>query len=147
MIALLILSVVVGGALIAAQGPIYAQMTEHLGGPLQTATLAFATATLALLMLLLLSGTPWPRKEDILSIPIWMWAGGLIGVYVVLTSVVAVPRLGVASYLVCVIIGQLGAGYAYDRFGALGMETRDFSTTNLIGLALVALGAGLTVWR
>lgn len=147
MIAALILAVIIGGALIAAQGPIYSRMAEHLGGPLQTATLAFGTGTLALMALLLVTHSPWPRKADILAVPLWMWAGGLIGVYVVLTSILAVPRLGVASYMVCVIVGQLAAGYAYDRFGAFGMGVRDFSTANLIGLGLVALGAGLTVWR
>ena len=147
MIPVLILAVILGGALIAAQGPIYSRMAEHLGGALQTATLAFGTGTLALMVLLSVSHSPWPRKADILAVPVWMWAGGLIGVYMVLTSILAVPRLGVASYMVCVIVGQLAAGYAYDRFGAFGMGVRDFSTANLTGLALVALGAGLTVWR
>ncbi|MBO9450702.1 DMT family transporter [Tropicibacter sp. R16_0] len=147
MIALLILAVILGGALIAAQGPIYTRMAELVGGPLQTAALAFGLGTLSLLMLLIATNSPLPRRSDIASVPLWMWAGGLIGVYVVVVSILAVPRLGVASYMVCVIVGQLAAGYVYDRTGAFGMEMRDFSTANLIGLGLVAFGAGLTVWR
>ncbi|SLN59910.1 hypothetical protein TRL7639_03294 [Falsiruegeria litorea R37] len=147
MILLLVVGVILGGALIAAQGPIYTRMAELLGGPLQTAALAFGLGTLALLMLLLTTGSTLPRKSDLASVPLWMWAGGLIGVYVVLVSILAVPRLGVASYMVCVIVGQLAAGYAHDRIGAFGMGVRDFSTANLIGLGLVAVGAGLTVWR
>ncbi|WP_164660880.1 DMT family transporter [Tropicibacter sp. Alg240-R139] len=147
MIVLLVLAVIAGGALIAAQGPIYTRMADQLGGPLQAATLAFGVGTLALLMLLLTTSSAVPRKSDMVSVPLWMWAGGLIGVYVVLVSILAVPRLGVASYLVCVIIGQLAAGYVYDRIGAFGMDVRGFSTVNAFGLGLVALGAGLTVWR
>jgi bacterial/archaeal transporter family-2 protein len=147
MIALLVLAVILGGALIAAQGPIYTRMAELLGGPIQTAALAFGLGALALLMLLLATSSPLPRKSDMAIVPLWMWAGGLIGVYVVLVSILAVPRLGVASYMVCVIVGQLAAGYAYDRVGAFGMSVRDFSTANLIGLGLVGFGAGLTVWR
>jgi transporter family-2 protein len=147
MTAPLILAVIVGGALIAAQGPIYSRMADQVGGPLHAAMLAFGVGTLALLVLLLTTGSPVPRKSEIAAVPLWMWAGGLIGVYVVLTSIVAVPRLGVASYMVCVIVGQLAAGYVYDRMGAFGMSVRDFSTINLLGLGLVALGAGLTVWR
>ncbi len=147
MIALLVLAVILGGALIAAQGPIYTQMAQLVGGPLQTAALAFGLGTLSLLMLLLTTGSALPRKSDIAAVPLWMWAGGVIGVYVVLVSILAVPRLGVASYMVCVIVGQLAAGFVYDRTGAFGMGVRDFSTANLIGLGLVALGASLTVWR
>ncbi len=88
-----------------------------------------------------------PRRDQLISVPVWVWAGGLIGVYVVLLSIVAVPRMGVACYMVCVILGQLGASFAYDRFGAFGMAARDFSLGNLIGLGLVAVGAEMVLWR
>ncbi|TMV04784.1 DMT family transporter [Ruegeria sediminis] len=147
MIPVLILAVIAGGALIAAQGPIYTRMAGMLGGPVQAAMLAFAVGAVALLALLTAVGGPFPRRADMAAVPLWVWAGGLIGVYVVLTSILAVPRLGVASYMVCVIVGQLAAGYAYDRFGAFGMAVREFSAANLAGLAMVAAGAVLVVWR
>ncbi len=147
MIAALVLAVVVGGALIAAQGPIYARMATQLGGPVQAAALAFTVGALALFGLLWTMGGTLPRRSDVIALPIWMWSAALIGVFVVLTSVLAVPRLGVASYMVCVIVGQLAASYAYDRFGAFGLTQREFSAGNLIGLGLVAVGAVLTVWR
>lgn len=147
MIALLVLGVIVGGALIAAQGPIYTRMAAGLGGPIPAAMLAFAIGAAALAGLLAISGGPLPRRAEITALPLWIWLGGLIGVYVVLLSILAIPRLGVASYMVCVILGQLSASYAYDRFGAFGMAARDFGPANLAGLALVALGAGLVLWR
>lgn len=143
----LIAAVIVGGALIAAQGPIYTRMAAGLGGPVQAALIAFAIGTGALFLGLAAMGGPWPRRADMAALPIWVWFGGLIGVYVVLVSILAVPRLGVASYMVCVILGQLTASYAYDRIGAFGMAAREFSTTNLLGLVLVGLGAALVVWR
>lgn len=147
MIAALILAVVLGGALIAAQGPIYSRMAQLLGSPLQAAALAFGVGTVALCFLILGTGTPLPRRAEIATVPLWIWAGGLIGVYVVVLSIFAVPRLGVASYMVCVILGQLGASYLYDRFGLLGLAPRHFSAANMVGLSLVAVGAALVVWR
>ena len=147
MIAVLVLAAVVGGALMAAQGPIYTRIAGLLGGPLQAAMLAFALGAAALLMLLFAMGAPFPRRENMAEVPVWLWGGGLFGVYAVLTSIWAVPRLGVASYMVCVIVGQLAASYAYDRFGAFGLVPRAFSTANLIGLGMVATGAALAVWR
>ncbi|MEY8840491.1 DMT family transporter [Cribrihabitans sp. XS_ASV171] len=146
MIWVLTAAVILGGALIAAQGPIYARMAGLLG-PVQTAMLAFALGAGALALLLGASGGPLPRREALASVPVWAWAGGLIGVYVVLVSMAAVPRMGVARYMVFVILGQLAAGAAYDRWGAFGMVPRELSAANLAGLVLVALGAGLVMWR
>ncbi|MEX0319572.1 MAG: DMT family transporter [Ruegeria sp.] len=147
MTGVLILAVIAGGALIAAQGPIYTRMAGMLGGPVQAATLAFAVGAAALLALLTAVGGPFPRRAEMAAVPLWVWAGGLIGVYVVLVSILAVPRLGVASYMVCVILGQLAASYAYDRAGAFGMAAREFSAANLAGLAMVGAGSVLVVWR
>lgn len=147
MTAALILAVVIGGALIAAQGAIYTRMAELLGGSIQATALAFAIGTFALFALLTITGAPFPRRSDMAAVPAWIWFGGLIGVYVVLVSIFAVPRMGIASYMVCVIVGQLAASFAYDRIGAFGMEVREFSSANLLGLGLVAVGAGLVVWR
>ncbi|MFC3613822.1 DMT family transporter [Lutimaribacter marinistellae] len=146
MIWLLTGAIVLGGALIAAQGPIYARMAGLLG-PVQTAMLAFGLGAAALAFVLVATGGPLPRRTAIASVPAWAWAGGLIGVYVVLVSIAAVPRLGVSRYMVFVIVGQLAAGAAYDHWGAFGMVPRDLSAANLAGLGLVALGAGLVMWR
>ncbi len=143
----LLLVVGAGGALIAAQGPIYVRMASTIGGPLPAALLAFTIGALALGLFMLGTRTPLPRTADIAQVPPWVWLGGLIGVLVVLLSIVAVPRLGVASYLVAVIAGQLTASYAYDRFGAFGIAPRDFSPVNVVGLLMVLAGAALVIVR
>lgn len=146
-VALLFGAVMLGGALIAAQGPIYARMSQALGGPLPAALLAFTIGAISLLLLLLVTRTPFPRGQHLQQVPVWAWFGGLIGVYVVIVSIFAVPRLGVASYMVAVIVGQIGAGFLYDRFGAFGLAARDFTPANLIGIAMVLAGAFLTTLR
>lgn len=146
-VVILIVAIVAGGALIAAQGAIYTRMADDLGGPLQAAMFAFGIGTLSLCLLLAATGGPVPRRDQFAEVPFWVWAGGLIGVYVVLTSIVAVPRLGITSYMVCVISGQLTASCLYDQYGAFGIAVRTFSTVNVIGLMLVFIGAGLVLWR
>ena len=138
---LLIALVILGGALIAAQGPIYVRMAAALGGPLPAAALAFAIGTLALGLVMAVTRTPWPDSDEFAAVPVWVWLGGLIGAFAVLVSILAVPRLGVASYAVFVITGQLGASALYDRTGLFGNAVREFSTENIAGLGLVILGA------
>ena len=144
---MLIALVALGGALIAAQGPIYVRMAAALGGPLAAATLAFAVGTLALGLAMVVTRTPWPGLAAVTAVPAWVWFGGLIGAFVVLVSILAVPRLGVASYAVFVIAGQLAASALYDRTGLFGNAVREFSTANLVGLALVMVGAVLATAR
>ena len=134
-----------GGALMAAQGPIYVRMAGIIGGPLTAAFVAFTIGAVALGLIMLGTRTSLPRTADIAQVPPWVWLGGLIGVFVVLVSIVAVPRLGVSSYMIAVITGQLTASYAYDRFGAFGIAPRDFSPVNVVGLLMVLVGAALVI--
>lgn len=138
---------VLGGALIAAQGPIYTRMAGALGGPVPAALLAFGIGTLALGAGLMISGQTFPDMGQMRAVPIWAWPGGLIGVFVVLVSVLAVPRLGVSTYLVAVIAGQMMAGYLFDRWGAFGLQVREFSAANMLGLILVIAGVVLVRFK
>ncbi|MBE1285344.1 MAG: EamA-like transporter family protein [Rhodobacteraceae bacterium] len=143
----LIIAVILGGALIAAQGPIYARMSLALGGPVQTAMLAFTIGALALVGGLITLAQPWPTRDQLAAVPLWAWFGGLIGVYVVLVSIFAIPRLGVATYSSLVIAGQLTASALFDRFGVFGVTERVFSAQNMLGLVMLALGAVLLSQR
>jgi transporter family-2 protein len=142
-----IAAAILAGGLIAAQGPIYARFGASLGSPIAAAMLAFAVGAMALGALLFMLGAPVPRRAELAAVPLWVWAGGVIGGGVVLISMHAVPRLGVGGFAVCLILGQLAASTVYDRFGAFGLAPRDISPTHLAGLFLVALGAALVLWR
>lgn len=137
---------VLAGALVAAQGPIYARLAHALGGPVQAALTAFASAT-CVLAALAAAGGVLPRAADLRALPLWVWAGGVLGIMVVAISTVAVPRLGAAGYLVALVAGQMVAGALYDRAGAFGLPPRAPSALNWLGLALVVAGALLATWR
>ena len=117
-----VLLALAAGALLAAQGPIFARLAVHAGGPVQAAIVAFATALLALLILGVATGTGLPRFAGLARMPAWLWTGGLIGMAMVLLSIHAVPRIGVAVFVAAVVCGQLIAALAYDHTGAFGLE-------------------------
>ncbi|WP_375688879.1 DMT family transporter [Pseudooceanicola sp. LIPI14-2-Ac024] len=137
---------VLAGALVAAQGPIYARMAHSLGGPLQAVLTAFTSAA-CVLALLALAGGFAPRVDALRAMPVWVWLGGMLGIAVVAISTLAVPRLGAAGYLVALVAGQMVAAALYDRAGAFGLPQRVPSALNLLGLALVVIGALLVTWR
>lgn len=146
-IGLLMIAAIVGGALIAAQGPIYARMAVGLGHPITATLIAFVIATCAIGLVAILTGVVWPSTGAVRAMPPWVWAGALIGVYQVLVSIFAVPRLGVAPFILLVIVGQILASLAYDHFGLFGLTIRPFNLQALLGAALVFIGALLVIIR
>ena len=130
----------VAGALLAAQGPILARLAVHAGGPIQAAIVAFAIGLTALVAVCLLTGGALPRPSGVLRMPIWVWAGGLIGTSLLVLTLLAVPRIGVTTFAAAVVCGQLVAALAYDYTGAFGLELRRFEPRDLAGVALLIAG-------
>ena len=79
--------------------------------------------------------------------PAWMWAGGVMGLLVVFTITFAQPRIGATATIGILIAGQLVMGAAIDRFGLFGVEQIAISWPRALGIALLAVGAALSLVR
>jgi bacterial/archaeal transporter family-2 protein len=79
--------------------------------------------------------------------PWWMLTGGVMGLLIVFTVTYAGPRIGVAATVGILIAGQLVMGAAIDRFGLLGSERIALHWPRLLGVALLAAGAALSLRR
>ena len=77
--------------------------------------------------------------------PAWLWIGGLMGAFIVLTVTFASPRIGTAPTIGLLIAGQLVMAAAIDRFGLFGLDRVALHWPRLVGLALLAVGAGLSL--
>lgn len=77
--------------------------------------------------------------------PSWLWIGGVLSAFIVLSVTVAAPRIGVAAAIGLVIAGQLVMAAAIDRFGWLGVEQIPLHWYRLLGIALLAAGAALSL--
>lgn len=80
--------------------------------------------------------------------PWWYWVGGGgMGVVVVLAITVVTPRLGATGTIGLLIAGQLAMGAAIDRYGWFGVERVPLTWPRVLGIALLAAGAALTLRR
>jgi transporter family-2 protein len=70
-----------------------------------------------------------------------------MGVVIVLTITFAGARIGVAATVGILIAGQLAMGAAIDRFGLFGAERVAIAWPRVLGIALLAVGAALTLRR
>ena len=77
--------------------------------------------------------------------PWWMLLGGVMGLIIVFTVTFAGPRIGVAATVGILIAGQLVAGAAIDRWGLLGSDKIPLHWPRLLGIALLAAGAALSL--
>ena len=79
--------------------------------------------------------------------PPWLWLGGVMGFFIVFTITVAQPRIGTTATIGLLIAGQLAMGALIDRFGLFGVERIDLTLPRLLGIALLAVGAALSLHR
>ena len=81
------------------------------------------------------------------STPAWMWIGGLMGFTVVGSITFAQPRIGATATIGILIAGQLVMGAVIDRFGLFGVDEIALSWPRLLGIALLGVGAALSLAR
>ncbi len=77
--------------------------------------------------------------------PWWMLLGGVMGLVIVFTVTYSGPRIGVAATVGILIAGQLAMGAAIDRWGLFGSDRIPLHWPRLLGLALLAGGAALSL--
>lgn len=77
--------------------------------------------------------------------PWWMLLGGVLGLVIVFTITYAGPRIGVAATVGILIAGQLAMGAAIDRWGLFGSDRIHLHWPRLLGIALLAVGAALSL--
>lgn len=134
--------VVAAGASVAFQQVLNAQLRTQLGSPWWAGVVSYAVGTLAMLAVACVA--PGPRPAWPGAGPGWLaWAGGVFGAVFIATSIWMVPRLGAATVLALVVVGQLAAALLLDHLGLMGLTPQPVTATRLLGLACLVLGAVL----
>jgi transporter family-2 protein len=131
-------------------GSVQAVVMGRLGDRIGTfEALAFATVLSTVLALALLLGVRQTLGGVVEGVraPLWMWAGGVMGLFIVFTITSATPKLGVTATIGLLIAGQLIAGAVIDRFGLFGTDQITLSLPRLLGILLLGAGAALSLHR
>ena len=109
--------------------------------------LAFSTLLTAVLSfaVLLVARQSVSGYADGFRAPLWLWAAGVMGLIVILSITFATPRIGAAATIGLLIAGQLAMGAVIDRFGLFGLEQIPIGWERVLGIALLAVGAALSL--
>jgi transporter family-2 protein len=89
------------------------------------------------------SSQPWLSPAMIARTSAISWAGGIFGTIFIGTAILMVPRLGAATVLALIVVGQMIASLAFDRFGVFVIPQHSANPVRLAGAALLVLGVTL----
>lgn len=130
------------GGLLGTQPSVNGALGKSVSHPLQASLISFASGTAILLVLnLAVGGQLLPRfLASPRLLPWWIWFGGAIGVVMVTTSLLLVPRIGSLPWFAAVMTGQTVIALLLDHYGLLGNPKAPVSPLRLIGTLLLVLG-------
>jgi len=137
---LLMLVTVVTGSLLPMQAGINAKLGRLSGGAVIAAFISFLVGTVALAIYILLTRKHSIHWSGLQTVPLWLFAGGLIGAFYVAAITFIVPTLGGALTFGLIIAGQLLAAITIDHFGWLGMTVKEISAGRIMGAILLIVG-------
>lgn len=135
--------VVVAGCSVAFQQVLNANLRASIGSPWWAGVVSYAVGLVAISAVALLA--PGPRFSQTFSgaTPSLTWTGGVFGATFIAIVILMVPRLGAATTLALLVVGQMLASLALDHFGSLGLAQHPVNPTRLAGAALLIVGVVL----
>lgn len=140
---LMIIFALVGGILVGIQAGVNGILGSKIGA-IEGAFISFFTGTLALLLVVIFFGRG--NLLAVTNLPKWQLIGGLLGAAYVFILVLTVPKIGVASVLMAIIVGQVLSSTVIDHFGLFGGRQIPIDWRRITGLIFLAV-ALLLIYR
>jgi transporter family-2 protein len=133
-----IVATLVAGALVAAQPPANAQLSNHVGS-LGAAFVSLVLSTLIVGVLLLVTGS-YSELRGIGGMQPQHALGGIAGAAIVAVSLVTVKELGAGGVAAATVCTQLIFSVVLDRLGVFDLEQIGLSSTRVLGIVLLIAG-------
>ncbi len=74
----------------------------------------------------------------------WLtWSGGVFGAVFIAVCILMIPKLGAATTLALIVVGQMIGSLIFDHFGLFGLTAQPATAMRLAGAACLVLGVVL----
>ena len=137
------LLVIGAGVSVAFQQILNANLRAELGSPWWAGFVSYFVGMIVMLTAAIAVPGPKPDMSPIWNGPWISWTGGFFGAIFIAVGIFMVPRLGAATVLALIVVGQMLGAIAFDHFGILGVAQHAASPARLAGAALLILGVVL----
>jgi transporter family-2 protein len=141
--AMQVLFVILGalvGTMVPVQAGINASLRNFLPHPIYAAIANFVVGLAMLAVACVAMQAQLPSVAGMSKVPWWYWIGGLMGACLVLAGILLSHRLGAATFVACVIVGQLTASVVCDHYGLFGFAVHHANLQRILGIGLLAGG-------
>ena len=131
-----------GGAAAGFQAPLAAILGRHvgIGGSI---FIVHIVGTVCAAMLLLVPGVS--NVANWRSVPWYALLTGVLGILLVGTVTFCVPRIGAASTITLMVVGNLCIGALLDHHGLLVDQVRTFDASRGLGVVAILIGTWMIV--
>jgi len=136
------LLVIGAGISVAFQQILNANLRSQLQSPWWAGFISYFVGMMAMLAMTTVMPGPRLSMSAFQSHPgAWVaWTGGFFGAIFIVTGIFMVPRLGAATVLTLMVVGQMAGSLAFDHLGVLGVPVHPLSLPRLAGASLLVLG-------
>ncbi len=138
-----IILAILAGMMMPTQAAINSKLAGDVSSPILAAFVSFIIGSIALFVYILVAGTPLNNLASIKNASIVSWTGGLLGAFFVASTVILVPKLGVALTFSLVIAGQMLVTLVLDHYGFFGVPVKEVNIQRLLGALLIIGGVVL----
>ena len=137
------LLVVAAGISVALQQVLNANLRVQLGSPWWAGSVSYLVGLVVMSTVAILSQPP-RLSEAFNGVGPWFsWTGGVFGAVFIGVAVLMVPRLGAATTLALIVVGQMVGSLVFDQFGLFGVPQHSASLVRIAGAACLILGVVL----
>jgi transporter family-2 protein len=123
------------GSFIPFQGIITSNLAQRIQHPYGAAFINFLGGVLLFSIAIAFSSVSFPAYKKVISIPWYLFTGGIIG------SAFILPKIGASSFFGQIVLGQLLMTILVDHFGLFGVPVYRINSTRILGVSLLISGA------
>ena len=129
------------GAFVPIQTGTNAYLSKGLGNGMLSTLVVFIIASVTTLIALVVQKPEVPSLSLITLIPWYAWCiGGILGSAYIFLLIYTAPKLGMATVVGVVVLGQMLMAMIIDHFGWLGISTHEINWGRVSGTILMVIG-------
>ena len=141
---LLLVPLLVGIGVVIQSGA-NTQLRYILANPFLAGLISLSVATTTLIIINLAIRTDFTvlALDNIQRTQWWMWTGGLMGAFFIMSVVLVAPEIGPTRLFGLIIASQLIFSLVVDHYGWMGFAVQPISLKRVIGVVLLIVGVFL----
>lgn len=133
-----------GGSFIAIGAAANARLRQTLHSPIGAAAINFIVG-FTTIALLIITGVFSPENlVKLANVPLWAFAGGLLGAIYVTLNTIVMPRLGLTTTTLAVVCSQMILSLVIDQLGWFGIIPQPMNPSKVVAIGLLLLAIALT---